>query len=86
MLYQKAEFLTGLRSLESVVLCKILILKASRTLIPVGGCALGQKETSMKYGVQRNRFDGIVKNWESLESFRGVFSNQIIIGILTRSK
>ena len=37
MLHQKAEFLTGLRSLEGMVVCKMLILKASQTLIPVGG-------------------------------------------------
>ena len=37
MLHQKAEFLTGLKSLESIVPCKILILKASPTLVPVGG-------------------------------------------------
>ena len=42
MLHQKAEFLTGLRSLESMVLGKILILKASGTLIPVGEWVLGQ--------------------------------------------
>ena len=70
MLHQKAEFLNGLRSLESMVQCKILILKASRTLIPVGRWVLGQKETSMQYGtqsdiVQRNRFDDAVKNWGS---------------------
>ena len=41
MLHQKAIFLffffTWLRSLESTVLCKILFLKESEILIPVGG-------------------------------------------------
>ena len=81
MLHQKLEFLTRLIRLESMVLCKILILKASQTLILVGGWVLRPKQTSMKYGsqsdrVQRNHFDGIVKNWGSLESLWDVFSYQ----------
>ena len=35
--HQKVEFLTGLRSLESMGLCKIIILKVWGTLALVGG-------------------------------------------------
>ena len=49
MLHQKEEFLTGLKSLESIVPCKILILKASPTLILVGGRCKDSKKDSKRH-------------------------------------
>ena len=45
MLYQKAEFFTGFRSLESMGLGKILIQKVWGILTPVGQWVLRRKET-----------------------------------------
>ena len=65
--HKKIDVLTGLRSLESMWLCKILILTVWGTLTLVGGWVLGQKGTLMLYGtqwgeVQRNPFDDAVKS------------------------
>jgi len=91
MLHQEAEFLTGFRSLESMVLCKILMQKVWGIVILVGRWVLGRKEALMLYGIQsawalKHHLDDAVGCWESLESLWGVFLKKTFICILTKFK